>query len=410
MKVLVIDPKIAGIAGDMLLASLIDLTGRPEVLDPLLDAIRKLPWCSRFDCTVTRVDAGGITATRLTLDIEERRAKNDRDLRTSLLSIADEAGLSRTARDRSISILDELLGAEARLHQTGFSRHEIASVDTLFDITGTLLLLDRSGFLEGSIVATPPALGGGYVRTDGGDMPGPAPLTIELLARHRIRYTPVPVDVELTTPTGVALLSVLAERIVDPYPVMTPSRVGYGTGHRPVPGRPDVLRVVEGEGAPPGEDQMVMLETNLDDISGEAIGYAVERLFEEGAVDVFVTPAFGKKNRPVSVISAMVTESSADRLIRVLMEETGSLGVRVREFRKVVAGRIRETIPVIIAGRRFEVRVKTSNVNGRIFSRKPEFDDLRAIARELHIPLKTIEDEVRRVLPGLGKEDMDSTS
>jgi uncharacterized protein (TIGR00299 family) protein len=405
MKVLVIDPKIAGIAGDMLLASLIDLTGRPEVLDPLTGAIRKLPGCSRFDCTVTRVDAGGITATRITLDIEERRAKNGGDLRTSLLSIADEAGLSRAARDRSLSALDELLGAGARLHQTGFSRHETASVDTLFAITGTLLLLDQSGFLAGTIVATPPALGIGYVRTDGGNLPGPAPLTIDLLARHRIRYTPLPVDEELTTPTGVALLSVLAERIVDPYPVMTPSRVGYGTGHRPVSGRPDVLRVVEGESVPAGEDQMVMLETNIDDVPGETIGYAVERLFEEGAVDVFVTPAFGKKNRPVSVISAMVTESSADRLIRVLMEETGSLGVRVREFRKVVAGRTRETIPVTIAGRRFEVRVKTSNVNGRIFSRKPEYDDLRAIARELHLPLRSIEDEVRRVLPGLGERD-----
>jgi uncharacterized protein (TIGR00299 family) protein len=407
MKVLVIDPKIAGIAGDMLLASLIDLTGRQEALDPLAEAIRKLPGCSRFECTITRVDSGGIAATRVSLDIGEKRAKTDGDLRASLQFIADEAALSPLARDRSLSVLDELLGAEARLHKTGFSRHEIASVDTLFDITGALLILDQEGFLEGSIVATPPALGGGYVRIDGGSMPGPAPLTIDLLARHRIRYASLPIDVELTTPTGVALLSVLAERIVDPYPVLTPSRVGYGTGHRPVPGRPDVLRVVEGESVPAGEDQMVMLETNLDDISGETIGYVVERLFEEGAVDVFIIPAFGKKNRPVSVISAMVTESSADRLIRVLMEETGSLGVRVREFRKVVAGRTRETVPVTIAGRQFEVRVKISHVNGNIFSRKPEFDDLRAIARELHLPLRSIEDEVRKVLPGSGKEPAD---
>jgi uncharacterized protein (TIGR00299 family) protein len=407
MKVLIIDPKIAGISGDMLLASLIDLTGRPEMLIPVVEAIRKLPGCSRFDCSVSRVDAGGITATLLTLDIEERRAKDDGDLRTSLLYVADEAGLSRRARERSLSVLEELLGAEARLHRTGFSGREIASVDTLFDITGTLLLLDQSDFLEGSIVATPPALGGGYVRTDGGEVPCPAPLTIDLLARHRIRFTSVPAEVELTTPTGAALLSVLAERIVDPYPALTPSGVGYGTGQRPVPGRPDLLRVVAGESLPPGEDQMVMLETNLDDVSGEIIGYVVERLFEEGAVDVFVTPALGKKNRPVSVISAMATEASADRLTRVLMEETGSLGVRIREFRKVVADRIRETIPVTLGGRRFEVRVKVSKVNGRIFSRKPEFDDLRAVARELHLPLRFIEDEVIRVLPELVEKDSD---
>jgi uncharacterized protein (TIGR00299 family) protein len=408
MKVLVIDPKIAGIAGDMLLASLIDLTGQPDILDPLVEAIRKLPGCHRFDCTVTRVESGGIAATRVDLDIREKRATCDGDLRASLQIVADESGLSPMARDRSLSVLDELLGAEARVHRAGFSRHEIASVDTLFDITGCLHLLDRSGFLEGSIVATPPALGGGCVRTEGGDVPGPAPLTIDLLARHRIRYSSLPVDVELTTPTGAALLSILAERIIDPYPAMTPFRVGYGTGQRMIPGRPDLLRVVEGESLHPGEDQMVMLETNLDDISSEVIGYAMERLFEEGAVDVFITPAFGKKNRPVSVISAMVTESSVDRLTRVLMEETGSLGVRVREFRKVVAGRSRETVPLTIAGRRFEIRVKTSMVNGTVLSRKPEFDDIRAIARELHLPLRFIEDEARRVLPGVGENDADS--
>jgi uncharacterized protein (TIGR00299 family) protein len=401
MKILVIDPKIAGIAGDMLLASLIDLTGHPEVLDPLAEAIRKLPGCSRFDCTITRVDAGGIAATRLTLDIEEKRAKNDGDLRNSFVFIADEAGLSPVARDRSLLILDDLLGAGARIHHGGFSHHEIVSVDTIFDIAGTLLVLDRSGFLEGSIVSTPPALGSGTIRIEAGDVPGPAPVTIDLLARHRIRYTTVPVGVELTTPTGAALLGRLAERIIDTYPSMTPAGVGYGTGHRLVPGRPAVLRVVEGESlAPQAEDQVVMLETNLDDISGETIGYAVERLFDEGAVDVFVTPAFGKKTRPVSVISVMVTESSADRLTRILMEETGSLGVRVREVRKVVAGRSRETITVTVNNRQFPVRVKISSLNGKVITRKPEFDDVRAIARELHLPLRFVEDKVRQILTG----------
>jgi uncharacterized protein (TIGR00299 family) protein len=400
MKVLVIDPQIAGIAGDMLLASLVDLTGQPEVLDPLAEAIRKLPGCTRFDCTITKVDAGGIAATRLTLDIEEIRAKNDGDLRSSFLFIADEAGLTPKARDRSSSVLDELLAAEARLHHRYLSHHEITSVDTFFAIVGSMLILDRSGFLEGAIVSTPPALGGGNVRTESGEIHGPAPLTIDLLARHRIRYAPIDADVELTTPTGAALLSQLAERIVYPYPAMTPVGVGYGTGHRQVPGRPDVLRVVAGEALFPGDDRVMMLETNLDDISGETIGYAVERLFEEGAIDVFITPAFGKKNRPLSVISVMVTDSSADHLTHVLMEETGSLGVRIREFRKVVAGRRRETVPVALGGRRFQVRVKVSEVNGKALSRKPEFDDIRSIARELQLPLRSVEEEVRRMLPG----------
>ncbi len=181
---------------------------------------------------------------------------------------------------------------------------------------------------------------------------------------------------------------------------MVPVRVGYGTGTREVPGRPDLLRVVEGERlSPPGENRFVILETNLDDIPpGEVIGYAVERLFAEGAVDVFVTPpALGKKNRPVNVVSVMAAAGEEDRLIRVLMEETGTLGgVRVHAFRKVVAVREKETVPVSLGGRVYPVRVKTSTVNGRLIAEKPEYDDLSAIAREEGIPpLRFVDEEVR---------------
>jgi len=144
--------------------------------------------------------------------------------------------------------------------------------------------------------------------------------------------------------------------------------------------------VVEGESLPPGEDRFVIIEIHLDDISGEVIGYAVERLFAEGAVDVFVTPAFGKKNRPVNVVSVMAAAGDEDRLIRVLMEETGTLGVRVHEFRKVVADREKETVPVNLGGRVYPVRVKTSTIKGRLITEKPEYDDLSAIARERRAP------------------------
>lgn len=166
-------------------------------------------------------------------------------------------------------------------------------------------------------------------------------------------------------------------------------------GPRRYPGRPDLLRVVEGESLPPGEDRFVIIEIHLDDISGEVIGYAVERLFAEGAVDVFVTPAFGKKNRPVNVVSVMAAAGDEDRLIRVLMEETGTLGVRVHEFRKVVADREKETVPVNLGGRVYPVRVKTSTIKGRLITEKPEYDDLSAIARERGVPLRFVDEEVR---------------
>jgi pyridinium-3,5-bisthiocarboxylic acid mononucleotide nickel chelatase len=404
MKILVIDPKIAGIAGDMLLASLVDLTGRPEALDPLADAIRGLEGCRQFRYEAEEVDAGGITATRLNIQIEEERTKNDGDLQNALLAVAGEVRLSDAARSRALAVLDDLAAVEGRLHRSGFDRHEIASIDTIFDIVGTMLILDRSELLTGTIVTTPPALGGGTIRMERVEIPGPAPATIEILARHRFPYSALPVEVEVTTPTGAALLTNLAERIADPYPSMTPLRVGYGTGTREVPGRPDLLRVVEGESLLSGDDRIVMLETNLDDIPGEMIGYAVERLLDEGAVDVFVTPAMGKKNRPVSIVSVMATASCEDRLIRILMEETGSLGVRVHEFRKVVANRSKEIVPVTVGGREFLVRVKTSTVNGLLIAKKPEYEDLKAIAQGLGMPLRSVDEQVRQHLSTARRE------
>ncbi|WP_214020990.1 nickel pincer cofactor biosynthesis protein LarC [Methanoculleus sp.] len=408
MKVLVIDPACAGIAGDMLLASLIDLLGEPRALDPLADAIRGLDLCREFSYEAKAMDAGGITATRLAIEIEEESATDVGGLLEAAAAAASAAGLRMGARSRALAVLDDLAVAEARLHRSGFSRHAIASVDTIFDVVGTMLLLDRAGFIEGTIVATPPALGGGIVQTEYGEIPGPAPATLDILARHRFPYASAPVDVELTTPTGAALLVGLAERAANPYPAMVPIRVGYGTGTREVPGRPDLLRVVEGESLPPGEDRIVLLETNLDDIPGEVIGYAVERLFAEGAVDVFVTPALGKKNRPVSVVSVMAAAGNEDHLVRVLMEETGTLGVRVHEFRKVVAARERETVPVSLGGRVYPVRVKTSTVNGCLIAEKPEYDDLSAIAREQGIPLRFVDDAVRLRMSEWKREHADA--
>jgi len=395
MKVLVIDPACAGIAGDMLIASLIDLIGEPRALDPLADAIRGLGLCREFSYEAETVDAGGVTATRLAIEIEEEWAVDADSLLEAAAAAAAAAGLSPGARSRALAVLDDLAAAEAHLHRAGVSRHAIASVDMIFDAVGTMLLLDRAGLLEGTIVATPPALGGGTIRTEYSEIPAPSPATLEILARHRFPFTSAPIGMEMTTPMGAALLTALAGRALQQYPTMVPVRVGYGSGGREIPGRPDLIRVVEGECLPAGEERMLILETNLDDASGEVIGYAVERLFAEGAVDVFITPALGKKNRPVSVISVMTTAGEEGNLIRVLMEETGTLGVRVYEFRKVVAARQRETMPIQVGETERSIRVKTSTIDGRLIAEKPEYEDLAAIAREEGIPLRFVDEEVR---------------
>jgi uncharacterized protein (TIGR00299 family) protein len=400
MKVLVIDPKIAGISGDMLIAALVDLTGAREVPPRVADALNRLEYCDQFSCTIRDVDAGGISATQLLVNREERRPANHRDMRDAMCHTADEIGLSGTAQEKACAVLDDLLAVEAKLHRNGFHLHEVASVDTLFDILSSLLILDRYGFLEGEIYATPPALGSGFTRIGDGEIACPAPATLEILSRHAIPYSSYPADMEMTTPTGAALLANIAQRILDLYPPMTPVRVGYGTGTRRITGRPSVLRVVEGTNLHAIPDRIIMLETNLDDVPGEVIGYTVERLREAGAVDVFVTPASGKKNRPVQILHIITNQLNYPRLLGILMEETGTLGVRILDIPRLVADRSRGLVRVTVNGCTFEINVKTSSVNGEVISVKPEYEDLKRIAKTLSIPLRMVDDEIRKQLPG----------
>jgi hypothetical protein len=146
-------------------------------------------------------------------------------------------------------------------------------------------------------------------------------------------------------------------------------------------------------------DHIVMLETNLDDVGGEMIGYTLERLREAGAVDAYVTQAFGKKNRPVHILHIITDQTTYPALLSILMEETGTLGVRVMDIPRLVADRSKTTVSVNVGGRSFDVRVKTSTVGGKIISVKPEYEDLKRIATELHMPLRRVTEYVKRHLP-----------
>ncbi|MDK2975284.1 MAG: pyridinium-3,5-bisthiocarboxylic acid mononucleotide nickel chelatase [Methanofollis sp.] len=392
MRTLLIDPRGGGISGDMLTAALADLTGSAAPLERLSASIADLPGCAEFSVRLEEFD-GGVRARRLAFRVREKPAGSDGDLAAALEGVAAAAGLTAWGAERARLILGDLLAAERRLHPSGFSRHAVASADTIFDILAPLLLMEESGLAGCPVHATPPALGGGTIRTGPGTVGGPAPAALEICAAHRIPIAESPLDMELTTPTGAALLVNLAD-VADRFPAMVPLRTGYGAGTRPNGNGANILRVVEGETTDLIEERIVMLETNLDDISGEVVAHAFGRLFEEGATDVFITPAIGKKNRPVQILSVIADRERYVRLLGVLMEETGTLGVRVREEPRLVADRRQEEKTVAIGGRTFQVRVKTSRACGRVIAVKPEYEDLRRIARELGVPLREAAREV----------------
>ena len=161
MKVLVIDPKIAGISGDMLIAALVDLTGSTDPLESVADAICGISCCDHFSFQVNDVDAAGISAKKLTIEVKEKNHRNHTDMRDSMVEITKKIGLSDTAKTMALGIIDDLLATDAKLHRSGFHHHAMSSVDTLFDVAGSLALLDHHGFLGGEIFGTPPVLGSG---------------------------------------------------------------------------------------------------------------------------------------------------------------------------------------------------------------------------------------------------------
>ncbi len=399
MKALVIDPKTAGISGDMLLASLLDLTASPQILEPLAGAMQDLPNCAAFSYQAKGVISGVISAQRLHIELQEKKLCSMDELAAIAGNLAGELNLSKKAASLVNSVLQDLAAAKARVHRICLHNHEIASLGTLFDVMGSVLILDKKGFLDGTIYATPPALGSGCIQINGMEISGPAPAALEILCRHQMAYSLQPVDHELTTPTGAALLANLTSDLVDFYPAMKPLAVGYGAGTREMDGRPNVLRTMEGRDFRAARESIVFLETNLDDLPGEIIGYTMQRLLKEGAVDVFVTQALGKKNRPVSVISVIADHNASDRLIRILMEETGTLGVRVQDVPRIVADRVRECHSFTVQGKTFEIRVKTSRVGDTVISIKPEYEDLKKMAESLGIPLCQLVEAVKRELP-----------
>lgn len=392
-----IDPRISGMAGDMMVAALIDLTGSDVLVDELCRAIRQLPACRSFEVGIQQVQSGGIGARQLNIHIDEERLGHPEDIFKAINFVAREVGLSERGRQLTVSIADDLIEAETRVHQSRHVHlHEVGSLDTVFDVAGSVLILEKNGFLDGRIYGIPPKLGNGVISMAHGNIPSPAPATLDILCRHRLPFSESREDLELTTPTGAAILANVAHEIMDGYPAMTPIRTGYGAGLKQLPHGPNVLRLVEGSTRSLDQDRVLMLQTNIDDASGEILGYTLIRLLEEGAVDAWIENAIGKKNRPVHILSVLCRYADYPRLSQVVMDQTGTLGLRVMEAARVKAQREEIVRDVQIAGQSHEVRIKVSKSGERLIHTKPEFECIRVIAEQHGLPLRQVAEEVKR--------------
>ncbi len=396
MKILIIDPKISGISGDMIISALVDLTGDRDTIYNLATAINNLKNCKKFNVCIKEEKINGIMAKKLYIDIDEDRFHNPEGLKNAVIKISEELNVSKKVKKIALDIVNDLIYAEKKLHKSNFHLHEVASLDTVFDIMGSLLLLEKEGFLNGLIYTTPPVLGGGYTKMEHGILTIPAPATLEILCKHGIKYSNPPYanEFEHTTPTGIAILSNIINKVVDNFPPMIPVKTGYGAGSVILKEVPNILRVVEGitdeDNNHKTDSNIIVLETNVDDVSGEIIGNLFEKLLKNGANEVYVTNGIGKKNRPTNIVSVITEYSKSEKIAKMMMEETGTLGVRIKDVKRIKAERVEKTLSVEINGKEFKFNVKISHINGDIINIKPEYEDAKKISEELNMPIRKV--------------------
>jgi uncharacterized protein (TIGR00299 family) protein len=342
----------------------------------IIDAVASLETGAAL--SFERVRRCGIAATKFHVAFEETHSHRHLP---HILGLIERAALPERAKQNACAVFQRLGEAEAAVHQVPIERvhfHEVGAADSIADIVGACVAFELLGVT--ATVCSPVNVGGGTAQTAHGLLPVPAPATASLVSGKPI-YSEGPA-VELTTPTGAALAVTLA-RDFGVLPPMKISRTGYGAGGRDFPDRANVLRVILGEptGAPEATTISV-LEANIDDLSPQVLAYAMDRLFEQGALDVTLQPVEMKKGRPATLLRVLARPEDREDLARIIFAETSTLGLRIYSAER----RVQERRWVDVETPHGKVRMKVSGEG----SYAPEYEDCRRIAHESNVPLKHI--------------------
>ena len=380
MKVVYFDCP-SGASGDMILGALID-AGVP--LPALRAELAKLG-LPGFTLETREVRRGAFRATKADVVLDAQVRHHHRQLR-DILAILGASQLPPAVIAGAARIFSRLAEAEARVHGTGIEEvhfHDVGAVDAIVDVTGAVIALHLLGVEDVHVSALP--LGGGFVDGPHGRMPVPGPGAAELLRGFPVVDTGV--RSELVTPTGAAILTTLAASGAGRMPAMTVDRIGYGAGTKDLPGTPNVLRCFVGETADAGATETVaQLETTIDDMNPQLYEPLMDRLFEAGALDVFLTPVMMKRSRPGTVLTALCPKDKVPDLSRVLFEESSTIGVRWTEVSRTRLDREVVTIATDYGPLPFKV----SRLAGRVVTITPEFADVVRLAQAKSLPVREV--------------------
>jgi uncharacterized protein (TIGR00299 family) protein len=377
----------SGISGDMTLGALIDAGVDAEAIRAAVASLG-LPIALKID----KVRKGGFAATYVRVEAPHEHAH--RHLH-HVEEIINRGALTPRQRELALRIFRRVAEAEAAVHGQPVEKvhfHEVGALDSLADIVGAAVALDLLGAERFTSRSVP--TGRGTVPCAHGLMPIPAPGTAELL--KGVPLAPSQIEAELTTPTGAAILTTVVQEWTEA-PAMTVERIGHGAGTRDLSEQPNILRVFVGTAVAPAAcglatDQVWVLETNLDDVPAEVVGYCYDLLFAAGAVDVFTVPIFMKKNRPGVLLSVLCPESALAAVEEVLFRETTTLGVRRYPATRHKLHRKEQTVQTPWG----PVRGKLGWREGQAPVFAPEYDDCARVAREQKIPLRQVYEAARR--------------
>ena len=370
----------SGVSGDMLLGALLDAG---LALGDLRAELAKLG-IGGYELRADKARRAGLAATQAHVVLDDSAAPPHRRL-NDILALIKESRLPAVDKKKGSLVFRRLAEAEAHVHGSTPERvdfHEVGAVDAMVDVMGAVAGLRLLGVEELYCSALP--AGGGTVTGSHGLLPVPAPAALELLARAGAPLAEAAgEDVELVTPTGAAIVTSLArfER-----PAMRVSSVGYGAGRRDPAGRPNVLRLWLGEKLAAGRAAMLLVETNIDDMNPELFPYVQERLFGAGAADVWLAPIQMKKNRPATLLSVLCPREREDAVVRLLLRETSTLGVRVSEVRRHEARRESLTFESSLG----TAAVKVKRLEGEPPRVSPEYEDCRRLARKTGLSLEEV--------------------
>ncbi len=373
----------SGVSGDMILGALLDAGLDIRELEAGLGRLK----ISGYKLKAEKTAKKGISGTRFSVDIIEQNV--ERSLK-DIVEIIDKSDLDDDIKDLSKNTFRELAIVEASIHGKSIDEihfHEAGGLDSIIDVVGSLISIKRLG-IE-AIYSSRIHVGTGFLECQHGVLPVPAPATLALLKQIPIYSTGI--EAELATPTGVCVLKTLS-RGFGIMPEMKVEKVGYGAGSRDLE-IPNLLRVYVGETSQGGyeKDEVILIETNIDNTSPELLAYASETLLKQGALDVFMTPIFMKKNRPGTMLSILTTGDKLDESLSTIFAEIATLGVRICRLERKKLSR-----EVISMKTRFgEIEVKIGKAGNQIKNITPEYESCKEAAVKQGIPLKDVYEEAK---------------